>query len=201
MLKSLLCAVLEQALNHQLYRDRALQMPRQRLVGKVLQLEFSEISAPLTLLFSEQRVDLQSAWQGESDCRVTVSILQLGRLRDRRQLTDMISSGDLKVQGDPQVIQLWAALLEAAEWDLAEFLSPWLGDIAAQGISQCASQVVRTGRQLVMRQKEYLAQALTEEWKLLPGALEIAAFNDQVSEQAERLTALTARLDKMEHQA
>ncbi len=60
----------------------------------------------------------------------------LPKLRDRQQLAALIRSGELEVQGDIQVVQNFVALADLAEFDPAELLAPYTGDIAAEGISK-----------------------------------------------------------------
>lgn len=143
----LVTAGLESVLNTFLWRDRGLKSARQRLMGKVLRVELKEFSAPLVLVFSEQQIDVLGAWEGEADCCVITRLAVLPKLRDRQQLTALIRSGDLEVQGDLQVVQNWVALMDLAEFDPAELFAPYIGDVAAEGISK----VMRGGGQFLKK--------------------------------------------------
>ncbi len=194
----LVTAGLESVLNTFLWRDRGLKAARQRLLGKVLRVELKEFSAPLVLVFSEQQIDVLGEWEGEADCRVTTRLAVLPKLRDRQQLTALIRSGDLEVQGDLQVVQNWVALMDLAEFDPVELLAPYLGDIAAEGISK----VIRGGGKLlkkgISRNQHYLAEAITEEWRMAPGPLEVAWFAEETAAVERTVDAMSARLDKLE---
>ncbi|CRH35345.1 hypothetical protein BN1184_AA_02070 [Pantoea ananatis] len=48
------------------------------------------------------------------------------------------------------------------------------------------------------RRQDYLGQALTEEWRVAPGALEFAWFSEEVSAMERSLEALDARLAQLE---
>lgn len=191
-------AALEGGLNAALYRNRALKPARQRLAGKVLRLDVQYLPGPLVLVFSEQQLDVVGQWEGEADCRVVTQLATLAKLRDRRQLTGLIRSGELEVHGDIQVVQNLVALLDLAEFDLAEVLSPWTGDIVAEGISR----VMKTGghwlQRTAARQQRYLAESLTEEWRLAPGPLEVAWFAGEVDALERATQALMTRLEKLE---
>ena len=64
----------------------------------------------------------------------------LPKLRNRQQLTALIRSGDLEVQGDLQVVQNMVSLCDTAEFDPAELLAPYTGDIVAEGVGKsCAA--------------------------------------------------------------
>lgn len=194
----LITAGIEGALNAFLYQDRALKSARQRLQGKVLRIALREFSTPLVLIFSEQQIDVLGQWEGETDCSVTTRLSVLPELRNRQQLTALIRRGDLEVEGDIQVVQNLVSLMDLAEFDPAELLAPYIGDIAAEGLSK----VFRTGARIVKRSVErnqrYLAEAVTEEWRMAPGPLEVAWFAEETDALARSLDALIGRLETLE---
>lgn len=167
--KPLVTAGLETVLNTFLWRDRALKPARQRLLGKVLRIELQELSDPVVLVFSERQLDVLGAWEGEADCTVRTRLSVLPQLRNRQQLTALIRSGDLEVQGDLQVVQNTVTLCDLAEFEPAELLAPYTGDVVAEGFSK----VFRGGARFLLhgaqRQQRYVAEAITEEWRLAPG--------------------------------
>lgn len=197
-LTAIVTAALESALNRVLYRDRSMKAARQRLVGQVLTLRLKELSHPLVLVFSEQQLDVLSNWQDRSDCTVTMDLKTLPKLRDRQQLTGLIRSGELEVDGDLQVVQRFSALIDLAEFDPAEYLAPWVGDIAAESISQTAQRALLRLRGKAARHQNYLAQTLTEEWRVAPGALELAWFSEEVDAMQRGIDALEVRLSQLE---
>ncbi|MDL4913243.1 MAG: SCP2 domain-containing protein [Enterobacterales bacterium endosymbiont of Blomia tropicalis] len=194
----LITAGIETVLNRVLYRDCGLKAARQRLAGKVLTLRLNEFSHPLVLVFSEQQLDVLGDWRGSSDCTVITQLKTLPKLRDRQQLTRLIRSGELEVEGDLQVVQQFSALMDLAELDPAEYLAPWTGDIAAQGISQGVQRALRFIKSEVQRRQDYLGQAITEEWRVAPGALELAWFSEEIDAMERSLDALSTRLAQLE---
>lgn len=110
--KPMVAAGIERVLNTFFYRDSALKAARQRLYGKVLRVVVQEFSAPIVLVFSERQVDVLSEWEGEADCSVITRLNVLPKLRDRQQLTALIRSGELEVQGDIQVVQNLSSLMD-----------------------------------------------------------------------------------------
>lgn len=196
--KPLMTAGIERVLNTFLYRAQALKPARQRLQGKVLRIVLKELSTPLVLVFSERQVDVLGEWEGEADCSVITELRVLPKLRDRKLLTGLIRSGELEVQGDIQVVQNFTALMDLAEFDAAELLAPYTGDIAAEGVSR----VLRSGttflRHGFKRQQQYAAEALTQEWRLAPGALEVAWFAEETAAVERSVDALIKRLEKLE---
>lgn len=176
----LLTGALETSLNNLLFRDRSMKAARQRLAGKVLRIELEELASPLVLVFSELRVDVLGQSEDSADCTVRSRIPSLLKLRDRQQLPVLMRSGELTVEGDIQVVQQLVGLLDLAEWDPAEWLAPYIGDIAAQGITQALGKGASLLKAGLMRRQQDMAEALTEEWRLAPGPLEVVWFNEEV---------------------
>lgn len=197
-LKPLVTGSIETAINTLLWREKALKPARQRLIGKVLRIELKEFSSPLVLVFSERQVDVLGAWEGEADCTVITCVSVLPQLRNRQQLTALIRNNDLEVQGDLQVVQNLVSLADLAEFDPAELLAPYTGDIAAEGVSKLLRGGAKFVQHGLARQQRYVAETLTEEWRLAPGALEIAWFAEEAMAVERELAALTKRLEKLE---
>lgn len=198
LLTPLLTGVLETSLNSLLFRERSMKAARQRLAGKVLRIELQELSSPLVLLFSEQRVDVLGQSEDSADCTVQTRVPVLLKLRDRQQLSPLMRSGELIVEGDIQVVQQLVGLLDLAEWDPAEWLAPYVGDIAAQGVSQIVGKGLGLLKSGLQSQQRYVAETLTEEWRMAPGPLEVVWFNEEVDATVRSVDALIARLDKLE---
>ncbi len=196
--KPMVAAGIERVLNTFLYREGALKSARQRLYGKVLRVSLQEFSSSIVLVFSERQIDVLGEWEGEADCTVITQLRVLPKLRDRQQLTALIRSGELEVQGDIQVVQNLVSLMDLAEFDPAELLAPWTGDIAAEGISKFLRGGARFMRHGFQRQQRYVAEVLTEEWRVAPGALEVAWFAEETAAAQRAVDDLAKRLDKLE---
>ena len=194
----LMTAGIEGVLNTFLWRDRSLKSARQRLQGKTLRITLKEFSAPLVLVFSEQQLDVLSQWEGHADCSVTTRLGVLPKLRDRQQLTALIRSGELDVTDDIQVLQNLASLMDLAEFDPAELLAPYIGDIASEGISKFVRHGGKRLKKGFIRNQQYLAEALIEEWRVAPGSLEVAWFAEETEALTRSVDALSKRLDKLE---
>ncbi|NIH16125.1 ubiquinone biosynthesis protein UbiJ [Serratia symbiotica] len=194
----LLTGALETSLNSLLFHDRSMKSARQRLVGKVLRIELKELASPLVLVFSERRVDVLGQYEDNVDCTVRSRIPALLKLRDRQKLPVLMRCGELMAEGDIQVVQQWVALLDLAEWDPAEWLAPYIGDIAAQGITQALGKGARLLKAGLQRWQHDMAETLTEEWRVAPGSLEVAWFNEDVDAVTHSTQALIASMNQLE---
>ncbi|MDX7990899.1 SCP2 domain-containing protein [Xenorhabdus sp. Reich] len=193
-----LTAFLETTLNHLLYRETVLKPARLRLVGKTLSIKLKEIETPLVLIFSEQQVDVLSQWAESADCSMKTTIPALLKLRDRQCLSALINNGEIVIEGDMQVIQQWSALLDMSEWDPAYYLSPYVGDIVAEGISRMMKKGLNFANNTIARKKTYFTESLTEEWKMVPNALEVAYFSEEVDAVANKIIQIEKRLAALE---
>lgn len=195
---ALLTGALETSLNSLLFHDRSMKSARQRLAGKVLRIELKELASPLVLVFSECRVDVLGQYEDNADCTVRSRISALLKLRDRQQLPVLMRCGELMAEGDIQVVQQWVALLDLAEWDPAEWLAPYIGDIAAQGITQALGKGARLLKAGLQRWQHEMAETLTEEWRVAPGSREVAWFNEDVDAVTHTTQTLIARMKQLE---
>ncbi|WP_409309971.1 SCP2 domain-containing protein [Pectobacterium sp. B1J-3] len=198
LITSVLTATLETALNQLLFRDRSMKTARQRLQGKTLKIVLSELDAPVVLVFNEQRLDVISQWEDEADCQLKTRISVLLKLRDRQNLSALMRSGELVIEGDIQVAQQFITLLDLAEFDPAEWFAPYLGDIVAQNLSQTTQKTLRFLGQTLCRSQHVLSETIVEEWRLAPGRLEHVWFHDEIAALDKSVDRLSERLAKLE---
>lgn len=194
----LIAGIIETSLNSLLFRDRSMQSMSHRLAGQTLKLSLQELSTSLTLVFSVNHIDVVSQWEQPANCTLITKLPTLFSLRDRQRLSALMRDGDVIVEGDMQVIQQFVTLIDLAEWDPAEWLSPYIGDVAAETLSQGAQNSAKRVKQWVEHQQNYLAQAVTEEWRLAPGRLEVLHFGDETEILSQQVDALAKRIEKLE---
>lgn len=195
----LIAALTERMLNQMLWQDRAFKAARQRLKGRVLELYVRDIQSPLFLVFSESRVDVLTVWCGEKDCQIILGLTELQELRDKQQMTRLLKQGRIDVEGDLQVVLHFSALLDLAEWDPANFLSTWLGDIPAEQISQIGLQHLQNLHRFWLKTRQQTSELLCHQWKVVPNALEIAFFCEETAALDHAVGELEKRLKKQEN--
>lgn len=98
--KPLVCSAgVENVLNAFLYRAPALKAARQRLNGKVLRIVLKSSRRRLCWYSANASLTFWGGGEGEADCSVITHMSVLPKLRDRQQLTALIRSGELEVEG------------------------------------------------------------------------------------------------------
>lgn len=192
MLPQLVNAGLETALNGLISRSQGISPILRRLNGKILAVNLSRFQQQLFLVFSLQRVDILQHYEGEADCSVEISPNLLLKFPKKAELSRYINDKSIILQGDLQVLQDFAGLMEQLEKDPAELLSPYLGDVASQSAVNFARVLLGGLKQHSQTSGRYWSERLTEEYQLVAPALAIAHFCDEVK-ILEKQTALLAK--------
>ena len=193
-LDNLVCGLLETGVNklHQL--DSSAKQKRKALDGTIVGVSLKEINKPLYFVISNQQIDLLSCYEGQPDCFIRLNFLALIELQDNHQLTNLIKSGQLEVDGDIKIVQQFAELLTEMDIDWEEHLANKVGDILAHKIVYHAKQCKKVLAKQANKAHKQLAEIITEELKLAPGPLEVAYFCDQVSDIEKQVAALEKQL-------
>lgn len=197
MLPQLAIGGIETAFNTLLSRSAHLAPILRKLSGKVLQIRLTRPELTFFILFSDNRTDWLSVYEGDVDCAVQLEATTLAKLADKSKLTDLINDKRLILNGDLQVLQHFTALLEQLEKDPAEWLSYLIGDVPAQLSTDLAKGIFYKVKSQFEQNSRHLIDNLTTERPVLVHRLQLADFCDQVKaleQQAVRLEQKFANL-------
>ncbi|CAH0524341.1 ubiquinone biosynthesis accessory factor UbiJ [Vibrio hippocampi] len=195
----LMTAVVETTLNTLIKEDDELVRRLSRLKGRVIQIHFRELNKCLTFVFSQQ-IDVLSQYEAEPDCYLSLNLSVLPQLRDQANITKLIKQDQLQLEGDIQLAQAFSALLSDCRPDPEEWLSKLLGDVAAHTMVRGAKSTFDFVSTQMDKHQRHLGQVVTEEWKLAPSPLEIAAFCDDVDVTRGHSEQLSQRIEKLQEQ-
>lgn len=190
MLPQFATAGAESFFNYLLARSPHLSPILRKLDGKILHIQLNQPTFSRFILFSTQRTDWLSLYEGESDCSVTLEASALTKLIDKAKLTALINDKTLILQGDIQVLQHFTQLLDQIEKDPAEWLSPFVGDVIAQTATDFARNVFNKVKNQVARSSQNIADNLMVERPVLVHRLEVAHFCDEVEALAQQAVRL-----------
>ncbi|NUY55433.1 hypothetical protein BZG78_03560 [Salinivibrio sp. MA351] len=193
---SLVCAGLETALNGVINKDADSQRRLARLKGRSIGVTLQEYNRQWVFVFGQQ-IDVLSHYEGELDCALSLSLSALPQLQQKANLTALIKADKLTLDGDMDVAQQFSQLLSGIQFDVAEWLSPYTGDVVAHTLVSQAQQRWQQLQQLAQRQQRYAGEVITEEWRLAPGPLEVAAYSDQVDELRSDAARLEAKVKQL----
>jgi len=193
-LDNLACGLLETAINklHQL--DSSAQQRRKMLDGVIIGVMLKELNKPLYFVISKQQIDVLAKYEGPADCFIRLNISALNKLHHNHQLTRLIKSEQLEVEGDIKLVQQFAQLLTDMNIDWEEFLSSKIGDLLAHKFCYHSKQCRQSVSLQLKKIEKQSAEFITEELKLAPGGLQVAYFCEQVSQLEKQCLQLDARI-------
>lgn len=199
LLIQLIKLIIETAFKSLPCQDQGVLAVRQRLTGKVLRMEFVELKTSVILIFGKLRIYVLNDMDDTADCTIRVHFITLLALLKRNCWTQQfIKQGDLEVDGDLQLAQLLIELLNMTEYDAAELLSPWLGDVIAEGIVRVMTDQIASLLKRLSISQERLTLAITDEWQIIPSVLERSWFCSEVDKLNLAEKRLVDYLEKLE---
>ncbi|MCR9421244.1 SCP2 domain-containing protein [Vibrio sp. RM-69-4] len=196
----LVTAAIETTLNTLIQDDPELVRRLSRLKGQVIQVHLKEFNKMLTFIFSQQ-IDVLAAYEGESNCYLSLNVSILPELREQANITQLIKQDKLVLEGDIQLAQKFAQLITDCKPDVEEWLSRLTGDVLAHALVQGVKDIGQALQSQRSKHQNHLSQVLTEEWRLLPSSLEVAYFCDQVDDLNSQAARIEAKIQHLLEQA
>lgn len=196
----LVTAAIETTLNTLIQDDPELVRRLSRLKGQVIQVNLKEFNKTLTFIFSQQ-IDVLAAYEGESNCYLSLNVSILPELREQANITQLIKQDKLVLEGDIQLAQKFAQLITDCKPDVEEWLSRLTGDVLAHALVQGVKDIGQALQSQRSKHQNHLSQVLTEEWRLLPSSLEVAYFCDQVDDLNSQAARIEAKIQHLLEQA
>lgn len=198
-LSDLAFAGLEQAINRYL----ALDPDAVRLLapdhGRVIRLSLTGLG--LDLFFVPQqdgRLQLLRRIEGEADCTLAGSPIDLLRTGDRDESARQLFSGRVRLSGDTELAQRFGNTLAGLDIDWEEQLSKLSGDVVAHQLGR----QIRRGRDYVRDLVETvdldLGEYLSEELRVLPGRNEAEAQFAEIDRLRDDVERAAARLERLQ---
>ena len=191
---------LEQSLNQFIGLDPTAARRLAELHGQVIRINLVGTGIRLNFVPGHDgRVQILGSIEGDPDCTLSGSPLDLMRARDTSQSARQLFSGNVRIDGDNQTAHRFSEALAGLDVDWEEQLSRLTGDIAAHEIGRGVRAVLREGERIGRSSRENLSEYLTEEARLLPHRYEVEDFLteiDTLRDDCERLAARIALLEQ-----
>lgn len=197
MLPQFAFGAVETAFNTLLNRSLHTSAILRKLAGKILEIQLTSPNLHFFILFGESRTDWLGQYEGETDCSVTLQASVLPKLADKTQLSKLINDKSLVLNGDLQLLQHFSTLLDELEKDPAELLSPLIGDVASQALTNLGRGIFNQVKQQFSQNSRHLAENLMNERPVLVHRLQVADFCDQVAELEKQAMHLEEKFAKL----
>ncbi|WP_197095311.1 SCP2 sterol-binding domain-containing protein [Candidatus Erwinia haradaeae] len=192
--------ILEKIINAIVYREQTIESTQKNLCGHSLLLIINEINLSMVFIFGKNQAKIFNHYRGVADCTLTTTLTTLLKLYNYQEFIKLLQDEKLRVTGDLKIIEvfLMTLALDDMEFDLGEYLSPWVGDIIAESIGQFFYNRYKLMNYAMQRKKECLSQTIIEEWRLSPGSIEMSWFIKEVEECLNILDIFDNRIHLLE---
>jgi ubiquinone biosynthesis protein UbiJ len=167
--------------------------------GRVIKFELLGLGLCLYLIPEPCGIQVYGQCEGEPDCTLRGTPLDLARMRSSRASADQLFSGSVQITGDTSLAQQFAEALIGLDIDWEEQLSRLTGDVLAHEIGNLGRGLLRWGEGLRKTAGLNLQEYVQEELRLLPARVEVEPLLteiDQLRDDVERLSARVARLQR-----
>ena len=191
-----LAAVIETIINQALAKNIQANASLSALNTKRLIINLKELLSPICLQISGDKVLVISGEQ-EADCQITTSFKSLWQLKETQQLTELIKSEQLDIQGDIKVAQQFAGVFENIKIDWQSELANHIGDIPTYRLGQLGKWLKEKARFAKTQIESDASEYLVYEKKLLVTEHELSYFYQQVAEIDKATKQLADRIKKL----
>ncbi|MES9943522.1 MAG: SCP2 sterol-binding domain-containing protein [Candidatus Thiodiazotropha sp.] len=195
-----LSATLEALLNQAILLDPETPARLRPMHGKVIQLELLGMGASLYLIPDPNGIQILNEFEGQADCRLRGTPIDLMRMRGTRESADQLFKGAVEIEGDTALAHQFGAILADLEIDWEEQLSRVTGDVAAHEIGNLVRTAFNWGRSVNRTTEQNLQEYLQEELRLLPARYEISSFLNEVDRLRDDTERLEARIQRLKQQ-
>jgi ubiquinone biosynthesis protein UbiJ len=165
--------------------------------GRVIKFQVTGLGLDLYLIPEAGGIQLLGGFEGEPDCVLQGTPLDLARMRGSRESADQLFSGAVEISGDSALAQRFGEFLSGLEIDWEEQLSRLTGDLVAHEVGNLARDLSRWGRQANRTFGMNLREYLQEELRLLPSRYEIEPFLSEVDRLRDDVDRFEARLNRL----
>jgi len=198
-LSSLIGGTVETAINKLLRLSSNSDSALDALAGHVVHIKLNEYKKPLFFYINNRRVEVLGRYEGDVSVVLTLGIDTLIALKNKHNISELIKSDQLIIDGDTKVLQQFADLITELDIDWAQHLSSYTGDVLAHRLTTRAKNISSVIKEQSTNSKKALADYLKHEAKLAISPLEFVHFSDQIdslSQQVERLAQQVSQLER-----
>ncbi len=179
------------ALNHLLKQHSWATQRLARFAGKTARFDIPPLSYAYTIRTDGLLDSANVAASADAHCVLTPALLL------RLGLHDENAHNEIRSEGDAGLLTEIFFLSRNLRWDIAEDLSPVVGDIAAERIVQTAQDIWRQSHAAAENLSRAATEYWTEERPLLAKPQQISAFVQQVDVLRDDLARLEMRVSRL----
>lgn len=185
----------EQSLNRILHQDPVTLDRLGPLAGKVIAIHATLPAFNLYLLPHSEGIDLLAHYDGAADVSLSGRAADLARLPLAGN--EVLFGRGVELRGDSGLAHRLQGILADTRIDWEAWLGDLLGDAAGHEAARLLRALGGYGRNSTRALLQNTQEYLQEEARLLPTAVEVEIFLDEVDELRERAERLEARIRQL----
>ncbi|ESS67933.1 sterol-binding domain-containing protein [Methyloglobulus morosus KoM1] len=197
LIKPLLIATLETALNRYLALDNNKEDLLIPLKGKVIALTILPFNETLYLCPTSDSIQIIDQITGQPDTTISGSAWALGLMGISAKPMRSVFSGEIKIEGDIQTGKQFQAVFKKLDIDLEGLMAQYTGHDIASKISQFFRSGQKWGKETIETFKLNAAEFLQEETRDLPAEPEIELFYRDVDTLRNDSDRLECRIERL----
>jgi ubiquinone biosynthesis accessory factor UbiJ len=197
VIKTLLIASLEAALNQYLTLDKNKQALLMPLAGKTIAVNIQPFNETLYLCPTSDSIQIIDQTTSQPCTTITGSAWALGLMGISAKPMRSVFSGEIKIEGDIQTGKQFQAVFKKLDIDLEGLLAEYTGDDLAHRISQFFRSGQEWGKETIETFKLNTTEFLQEETRDLPAKPEVDIFYKQVDGLRNHLDRLNSRVERL----
>jgi len=198
---TLLMDIAESAVNRYLALDPEISQQLGQLEGRCIAIE---LTLPELTIFCFPRagaLTLQAGYDDEPDCHLKGSVSGFMKMIRSDNPAEVLSSGEVSIIGESRIAQDFSDTLSRIDIDWEEMLSKITGDFTAHRIGTA----IESGRNWLMDGVRALQGDTTEYFQeesgILPTAIEVNRFIQDVDVLRDDVERLEARIRRLERES
>ncbi len=200
--RELFLSGIEQAVNTLLKMDPAARARLARQHGRSIAIHLRGIEQWLYFVPGHDGLlQLLGNIEGEADCTLSGSPLDLLRSGDKQAGPAQLFAGHVSITGDTGLAHSFGATLANLDIDWEEQLSHFSGDLIAHRLGQGAREINNYLGQSSETLQSNLGEYLTEEARLLPHPYEVEEFLSEVDKLRNDSERLLARFQRLQQES
>jgi ubiquinone biosynthesis protein UbiJ len=191
-------ATLEQLLNQAIRLDPETPRRLAPMHGRIIELRLVGLALSLYLIPGPNNIQLLGSYEGEADCTLRGTPLDLARMRGTRESADQLFGGAVEITGDTHLAQQFGDFLAGLDMDWEEQLSKLTGDLMAHEIGHATRSLYGWSRRQTRTFEQNLQEYLQEELRLTPSRPELEPFLTEVDRLRDDVERLEARINRLQ---
>ncbi len=192
-----LVPVVEELVNRHLSRDPEACEELERLQDKMVSLEAWGIEWSIVICIAADGIHFSAGPETPPDAGIAAAPITLLRLSAAKDLSPWLTSDDIAISGDEELVRRLHALLRRVDVDWEQRLAVYIGQPLARWLGEIGQNVRSWGRYQGELAADEPRKLLEEELHLVPGRNEVDAFGVATKTLSEKVDRLEQRIRQL----